>query len=82
MEKHKTIPEDQKKYKCEVEGCDKRCANPAALKNHVRFKHPVEFIKLYPEGGGDSTFRGEGSGKGKGEEGGSEEDKDDGWVPW
>ena len=92
----KKIPEDKKKFECPVEGCDcgeggkrKMCANPSAVKNHVRFKHPEKFAALYPEtkeGGdpeeGKSFRKGEGSGSGSGSGGEKEGGDWGGWVPF
>ena len=91
MGKTRTVPEDKKKYECPVEGCDcgeggkrKKCANPAALKNHVRFKHPEQFASLYPasEGEKDTSFR-KTKGGSKGGSSGEEKGSDwGGWIPY
>ena len=66
--KQKPIPEDKKKYVCNI--CGKECANPSALKMHKKWKHSAD-----SDGGGESFREEERGSEGEGE-------KDDGWVPW
>ena len=93
--KRRIISEEDKKFECQVEGCTKKCATPASRKNHVRFKHPEEFMRLYPpegkttpkEGDKDKSFRkGKRGSEGKQDKSGSgnpegEGDTFNGWVP-
>ena len=96
--KKRKIAEENKKFVCPVEGCNsgeggtaKRCANPAALKNHVRFKHPEKFAALYPttpkEGGAEGKSfrkkrRGSEGKKDKNGSGNAEGEGDASWGGW
>ena len=93
--KKRTVSEEDKKFECQVDGCTKKCATSASRKNHVRFKHPEEFMRLYypegkttpKEGDKDKSFRKGDSGRegeGKQDKSGSgnpEGDVFNGWVP-